>query len=125
MRKLIAASLVGLLLCVSWSSAELVTPREPEGKKERVPISAFGVRAFVDTFKANEEAVAIASGIGDTCLGFYVFDAAGNCVAKDDVTHSNTGDDLHVRWVPAVETRYSVEVRNAGFDRNKFQIALR
>jgi hypothetical protein len=122
MRKLLAGSLLGVLLCVSLGSADLVTPRE---RKPEDRVSAQGIRVFTDTFKGHEAALVLVSGKGRTSMGLYVFDAAGNCVAKDDFTQPTTADDLFVTWIPPEQTRYSVEVRNGGLDSNSFQIALR
>ena len=110
MRTIMASSL--MLTCVCLASADLVTPR-PAVKEQ--PISAMSLRAYTEAFRADEEARVIVSGDGSTILALYVFDADGNCVAKDDVPAPESSDDLFVEWVPASAGRYSVEMRNAGF----------
>ena len=65
------------------------------------------------------------SGTGESsCVGLYVFDSQGNCVAHDDGVEAQTCDDLGVEWIPPVTARFSVEVRNAGVLPNVFQIVL-
>lgn len=115
--------LFGVLAFVSWSSADLLTPRMPE--KNKIRISPLGTRVFADVFKANEDALVIAQGEGGTVLALYVFDAAGNCLARDDYSGPSTSDDLIVRWVPAEATRVSVEVRNLGGKENSFEFGMR
>lgn len=117
-----ACSALTVLLCVSLGSADLVKPRMAETKQT---LAAGMTRSYVDAFKKNERALAIASGAGHSCMGLYVFDSHGNCLAKDDLSAPATADDLIVAWYPAEEGRYSVDVRNAGFEANKYQIALR
>ncbi len=122
MRKLLVASILALLSIGPWLNAELVTPRmaDPEQK-----IMGHGVRPYVDTFKANERAVALASGNGDSCLALYVFDSAGNCVAADDRSEPATADDCGVEWYPLAQAKYSLEVRNLGPQENTYKIRMR
>lgn len=122
MRKLLAGSLLAILLCVSFSSADLVTPKKM-GSAER--IAGMSIRATIDKFKANERASVVVSGEGATCLGLYVFDAQGNCVAHDDVTTPQASDDVAVDWIPADTADYIIEVRNAGTGLNLFDLAVR
>lgn len=120
-KQLILGALCALVF-VSWSGADLVSPRPREKDKK---IAGQGTLALIDDFKSDEDAVVIASGNGATPLGLYAFDAEGNCLAKDDFSGPNTADDLIIRWVPATTARLSVEVRNAGIDINVIQIAIR
>jgi hypothetical protein len=122
MRKIMACSVLTVLFCVSLGSADLVKSRK--GEIDLV-LPAQMTRSYMDTFRKDERALAIASGNGRACLGLYVFDSQGNCLAKDDLSAPATADDLIVEWYPAEQGRYSVDVRNAGFETNKYQIALR
>jgi hypothetical protein len=122
MRTIFGVSLTAALVLVSYCGADLVTPRKREAK---VAIPGFSVRAFTDTFKKNELARVIASGNGESCLGVYVFDAKGNCVAWDDKSDARTGDDLYTEWIPSEQQAYTIEIRNAGYEANSFRIALR
>ena len=119
--RLLILSAAGVLLGVSIVSADLETPE----KLAAVEIPGLGARATLRRFKANEEAQAIVSGKGSTCLGLYVFDANGNCVAKDDLTAPESSDDLTVKWVPHEAAAYSVEVRNGGIMPNSYEFLLR
>lgn len=117
----------GLLLAVSLASAELLSDRAADLDQ---PIKPMVIRSYVDTFKANKPAMVIAPGRGRTCLGLYVFDEHGNCVDRcenrvDDVTASNTCDDLIASWIPIATSRYDVEICNFGFDENSFSMAMR
>ncbi len=111
-----------LLLCVSLASADLVIQRPREEKQK---IMGQTVRSHTDTFVAQKRALAIASGLGSTCLGMYVFDEHGNCVAWDDVTAPQSSDDLAADWIPHETARFDVQIRNAGFESNTYNIALR
>jgi len=111
------------LFCGAWAQADLVLARRRESEQK---VSAWGLRSFVDTFQGNKRAAALASGWGQaTCLGLYVYDEYGNCVARDDITTPKTGVDLAADWVPAATARYDVEIRNAGYMPIEFDIALR
>ena len=112
----------GLLLFVSLVNADLLSERKSEMEQ---PIPPLGVRSYVDTFKAHKRALVVVSGKGRTCLGLYVFDEHGNCVAKDDVTSPKTCDDLAADWIPIATSRYDVEICNAGLDLNSYEIAIR
>lgn len=122
MRSILAFGLVALFLCVSVGSADLREPRlfQPE---ERIP--PMSARSYFGLYKADEPAQAQVSGIGASCLGLYVFDADGNCVALDDVTTPQSCDELGVQWIANATGRYSVEVRNAGLDMTKYSLAIR
>ena len=122
MRIIMACSVLAVLFCVSLGSADLVKPREAV-KDPRLPAGM--TRSYVDAFKKNERALAIVSGNGRACLRLYVFDNQGNCVAKDNISAPATADDLIVEWYPPEEGRFNVELQNAGFENNIYQIALR
>jgi hypothetical protein len=122
MKRFALLSLFALLGFVSIGGADLVTPREVPPDQVVMP---FGTRAYLETFKANVPAKAEIFGRGESCLALYVFDAEGNCVARDDVSSPITADDAWVEWVPPTAQRYSVEVRNAGGTRNIYQLFLR
>ena len=117
-----ALILAGSLLCVSLATADLITPSKLGPK---VAIPGIGRRAISERFKANEPARAIVSGDGDTCLGLYIFDTHGNCVAKDDSTSPVSSDDLAVEWFPAGLHPYSVEVWNGGYLPSEFELGIR
>jgi hypothetical protein len=113
---------LALLVCVSLGSADLVDGRKFEPKEQILPMTA---RSTIAAFKADEAAQALVSGNGQACLGLYVFDANGNCVALDDQTAPQSCDDLGVEWIPNAASRYSVVVRNAGLEMNPYRLAIR
>jgi hypothetical protein len=122
MRRKLIGTLFTVFLCVSLGSADLVLPRKRDLKQD---IAGLRIRSYTDTFKPSERALVIVSGNYQSCLGLYVFDAQGNCVAKDDMSDPQAADDLVTEWIPAEQGRYSIEVRNAGIMPNSFQIAVR
>jgi hypothetical protein len=119
---ILGISLAIIFFCVSFAAADLVTPRKREAEQSVPPYS---IRPYTDAFKKGELGRVIASGVGDTCLGVYVFDSQGNCVAWDDKSEARTGDDLYAEWIPGEQERFIVEIRNAGFESNTFRLALR
>jgi hypothetical protein len=122
MRKLLCVSVLIALVLACKVDADIVSERKREGE---VPILGMTIRAYSATFKKNEPARVLASGNYASNFGLYVFDANGNCVAKDDVSDPATADDCFAVWIPPEQQGYAVEVRNAGIDPNVFQIALR
>ncbi len=122
MRPILIFAPLALLVSVSLSSADLVEPRTFDRKAIMPPATA---RSLMAAFKADEPAQALISGDGQACLGLYVFDADGNCVAMDDRTAARSCDDLGVEWIPNAAGRYSVVIRNAGFEMNPYRLAIR
>ena len=122
MKRSIACSLFAALVCGALANADLVIQRPHEIDQK---VAGLGVRSYADTFVAHKRAAVIASGIGKSCLGLYVFDAHGNCVAHDDYASAQTSDDLAADWIPPDTARYEVLIRNAGIDLNIYRIALR
>ena len=111
-----------VLVCVSLGSADLVTPRN---QVQQTGIPGLATRATIERFKVNEPAAVMVSGNSATCLGLYVFNAHGNCVAKDDRVSPQSSDDLAVEFIPSDIAPYSIEVRNGGFAVNVYSIAVR
>jgi hypothetical protein len=122
MRKIVAFSAFLVLLCVSVGSAELVRPRKMDADEKIGPMTQ---RFYVVEYKGNATGKVIVSGNYQSCLGLYVYDADGNCVAHDDKTSPQASDDLNVDWIPVATGRFLVAVRNAGFDVNTYNLAIR
>jgi hypothetical protein len=122
MRAKFAWSVLTILLGVSIATAGLVLPRQRDVDQR---IDGHRLRGYIEAFKANERALVIVSGIGNTCLGLYVFDAQGNCIARDDLSDPQTADDLITEWIPIEQARYSIEVRNGGIASNEYQMGMR
>lgn len=111
-----------LLLCVSFSSADLLVPRPVESQDQVQPMS---VRSHLGAFKENELASAQVSGNGASCLGLYVFDGDGSCVMMDDLVAPRYCDELKVAWIADGVGRYAVSLRNGGIERPKYNLAIR
>jgi hypothetical protein len=122
MLKKLVWTVLTVFLGVSIATADLVLPRQRDAKQE---IVGRRIRSYVEAFKANERALVIASGEYRSCLGLYIFDAQGNCVARDDMSDPQTADDLITEWIPLEQARYSIEIRNAGIAANVYQLAVR
>ncbi|HZZ80475.1 MAG TPA: hypothetical protein VFE62_18370 [Gemmataceae bacterium] len=122
MRRILAVSAFLVLLCVSVGSAGLVKPRKMDTEEKIAPRSA---RMYVAEFKGGEPGKVIVSGNYQTCLGLYIFDKDGNCVAHDDRTWPQACDDLNVEWIAATTGRYQVAVWNTGYEINTYNLAMR
>ena len=128
MRKLLPSCIAGVLLFVSLGSADLVTPRRLSSPEL---VHGMAVRSTIEKFKANEPVRIMVTGFqsesfqGETCLALYLFDAHGNCVAKDDRTSAQSSDKLAVVWVPPDANPCYVEVRNTGLTPNAYLLAIR
>ena len=113
--------LSALLLCAALVSGAPIPPIEPQA----FDMPGFGQKVVTATFQGGERSVVIASGNGRSPLALYVYDADGNCVAKDDLAPAATLDDVAVDWFPPTTGRYTVEMRNPGASANKVQMAIR
>lgn len=76
-------------------------------------------------FAKEERANVIIVGNGRTPLGLYVYDPAGNCVARDDQVSGKVIDDNAVIWFPTATQKYRIEVRNLGGLENVVKIFVR
>lgn len=88
-------------------------------------VAGFSQFSLHETFTAGERSLVMVSGDGSTAMQLYIYDAHGNCVAKDEPTHQATQDDLAAQWYPATLAGYLVVVRNAGPAVNRIQFAVR
>jgi len=79
---------------------------------------------LVQEFKGGERACVIVSGNGLSYLGLYVYDANGNCIARDDHGNYATRDDAAVEWYPSRAGRYAIEVKNLGTREDAFKMAV-
>jgi hypothetical protein len=79
---------------------------------------------MVREYKAGERACAIVTGRGLSYLGLYVYDADGNCIARDDRASWQTRDDAAVDWYPPAQQRYAVEVKSLAGYKNAFELAV-
>ncbi len=88
-------------------------PVPPLANKQRV-VEPLGQVTETAVFEGGKCAVIIASAKGFYYMGLYVYDADGNCVAKDDHGNFDTCDDMAVEFHPPETARYTWEVRNFG-----------
>jgi hypothetical protein len=103
-----------------------VVPRykgAPEKCWEGRRVEANSSRYLQDRFSGGERASVILIGDHDPVmdLALYVYDADGNCVARDD----DGGDTCAVEWYPPQTARYSIEVRNRGRLYNATRLSIR
>lgn len=122
MRKFLCLALLLPLLLTRPAGADLVEERD---RKAEIRIDGLTTHTYTDTFKKHEPARAVVSGNYSSSLGLYVFDPNGNCVAKDDFSDPATADDCFAVWIPAERQAYSIEVRNAGVEKNLYQVVIR
>ena len=63
--------------------------------------------------------------VASSVKGLYVFDAHGNCVARDDEVTTRTVDDTAVEWVPAPTGTYTITVKALGKNAVEFLMTVR
>jgi len=120
MRTLCLGGLFALLLVVQAGTGAPVQG-SLTGQARVAPNSSFNL---VKDFKGGERACVIITGDGSSYLGLYVYDADGNCIARDDRASYQTRDDAAVDWYPPQTGRYTIEVKNLGVLKNTFKIAV-
>jgi hypothetical protein len=122
MRSVLLCS-VCLVLSVMGRSGECAPVKGPFTGQGRVAPNR--ATTVVETFKGGERACVVVTGDGSSYLGLYVYDADGNCIARDDAGDYRTRDDLAVEWFPQRDSRFAIEVRNLGGTTNTYSIAVR
>lgn len=82
-------------------------------------VNAFSTDRFEPIwFRAGEFARVTVSGDGDTDLDLYVYDAAGNLVARDD----DRTDQCIATWVPRRSGWFYIQVVNLGSVYNAYTL---
>jgi hypothetical protein len=123
--------ILSLTIAVTISAGILwAGPIAPFGGEQgfvSLQLEPHGVRNFTVDCKGGERTAVIAIGRGTTPLGVYVYDAQGNCVAWDDLSHSaqNFSDDIAAAWHAPQPQTYEVELRNGGRVTNRVEVAIR
>ncbi len=112
-------ALLGLMLAAPWGSSSPAQTRKPLFKLE---LGAYGTQLFILPCNGGERACVIASTTSKApvVLGMYVYDAHGNCIARDEFDDAAppsenrrpASDDAAVEWFPTVAATYTVELRN-------------
>jgi hypothetical protein len=113
--------LAGLLFAGGDARSGPVAPF-PTEESDMLPVSS---RNFTLEFRGGKRAVALAIGDKQTYMGLYIYDAQGNCVAWDDQGNFIACDVLFVDWTPAQNGFYTIEVHNAGYQKNKCRLLVR
>lgn len=128
-------ALLVLLLTVSGgltSPTEVFRPRvigdkekmKYPGGEPSVNVPVYGAVYFWVPCKGNERTNVIASVNGSVRVAVYVYDANGNCVARDEALGARSDDDLSVEWFPCVPGTYSVQVCNMGMQNNEVALVI-
>jgi hypothetical protein len=115
---------LGPVVLVAAASVALTAPLTPHPPL-KVELPALASRYFPVSFEGGQRAIAIASGNFSSPLGLYVYDAHGNCVARDEALEFEGRDDLAAEWFPPETAAYTIEVRNAGLQPNPARLVLR
>ncbi len=96
-------------------------------RRDNMDLGPFSYLSETRVFKGRERASIVLYGKTGRAsyLAVYVFDRQGNCLTWDDVGSSSTRDDVAVEWYPPQSQPYSYEIRNLGFQRTPFEMAIR
>jgi len=113
------------LLLTRLAGGAPVEPFDDDKGFRELTFQPFSWQAFTLKCNAKERTCASVYGFGNGPMAVYVFDAYGNCVARDDVAHSLVSDDLATEWHPLTEETYVVEIRNLGRKPNNAEVAIR
>ena len=111
MKRWLWLALPGLLLLTPIGFSSPTEARKPGARA----IGAFSSIFFIVPCNGGgERSCVIATGKGSSPLALYVFDAHGNCVARDEPVAAPGGDDVAVEWFPTIAGVFTVELRNPG-----------
>lgn len=102
------ADLVALANDVSAASSRGSVSGRP-GSKTTV-VSRNTTDVYRVRFKANEVAMVLVSGDGDSDLDLFILDENGNEVCRDD----DTTDTMICSWTPRREAAFTIRVKNLG-----------
>ena len=104
-------------------------PQERRAKKvdgfRKVDFDPLSYTTTSQRCQANERTSVIVYGQGTSPLGVYVYDAHGNCVARDDLSLGRVTDDLAAAWQAPREEFYDIEIYNFGRKPNTAELAIR
>lgn len=122
MRRWFWLALPGLLALAPLGLTSPTVARKPGPRAVDGHASVFFI---VPCNGGGERSCVIASGQGASPLALYVFDAHGNCVARDEPVAARSGDDVAVEWFPATAGVFTIELCNAGPQANAAAVAFR
>jgi hypothetical protein len=121
----------GILVGTPWAAPAPVELQKPNLE---VMLPPFGVLTSVVPCKGGERSVAIASTLTTRGpLAMYVYDAHGNCIARDEYTERlppganrrAATDAAAVEWFSLAPATYALELRNQGNNAATLQMAIR
>jgi hypothetical protein len=125
MRKVCLLGSLAIFLLVHWADGGPLQPFGDEKGFRAMVFQPFHTQTHSLTCKARERSCVIVYGRGTSPMAIYVYDAYGNCVARDDVSQGKVSDDLAVEWYPAAQDVYDIEIRNLGRKLNQAEVAIR
>jgi hypothetical protein len=116
----------GLLLLLAGAALGPGAPLDPKTRLVEGKVEPYRDLNYERTFQAGIPAKVIALGEARKgYLGLYVFDAHGNCVARDDEVNDRTVDDTAVEWVPAQTGPCTIQVKALGKNGFDFLMTVR
>jgi hypothetical protein len=86
---------------------------------KQFPLPANSAKRFAAAGQAGRPMLALASGLGDSALGVYVYGPNGQCVAYDDEILGKVDYERAVVFMPGQSGIYEIEVRNLGDQTNR------
>ena len=120
-------ALLGLALLAGLARTSPVDPEKPS----TIEMAGAGKIITVVPCKGNEPTIVIAATTTETgVLSVYVYDARGNCIARDEFSERPSDqrrrakNDCFVEWVPPAAGTYTVEIRNQSLDSCKVQMTI-
>jgi hypothetical protein len=132
MRRWAWLTVIGLFAAVPWASP---SPTHPDKPLMKVALPAYSTLTSVIDCKGGERTCAIAATItsAPVLLAIYVYDAHGNCIARDEFQDRNpltekrrpAADDVAVEWFPPAEGPFTLELRNLSAVPGVVQMAIR
>jgi hypothetical protein len=117
--------MVGMAALLFGATLGSGAPLDMKARAVEAPVDAFGAREFWGKFPGGKRSLAIALGDNRTNLGLYVFDAHGNCVARDDDMSLASRDDLAVEWLPAQTGLFTIQVKSLARISNRVLLVIR
>jgi hypothetical protein len=115
----------GLLILLAGAAVGPGAPLDPETRAVEGKVEPYRDLNYERPFRAGTPAKVIAVGKTGAPLGLYVFDANGNCVARDDDVGGRSRDEVAVEWVPAQTGPCTIQVKALGKNGDEFLMTVR
>jgi hypothetical protein len=117
--------LMGATILLFGAALGRGAPLNPAQRVIEIKIEPFDHYEYWRKFDAGKRALAIVVGSNRSNMGLYVFDAHGNCVARDDNMSLLSRDDLVAEWFPAQTGPFSLQVKSLARVPNKLWLVVR